>query len=61
MQLIVRTGDVLNGKTIISLSFLPPNNQLGSQSRNFVPTSGDFVFLATFSDRSTPICNVVFP
>ena len=65
LQLIVRTGDVLpvNGvnKTITSVSLLPSLPQLANQSRSFAPQNGDLVYLATFSDGSTAIYNVVFP
>jgi len=65
LQLIVRTGDVLpvNGvnKTITKLSFLPSLPQLANQSRSFAPQNGDLAYLATFSDGSTAIYNVVFP
>ena len=61
LQLVVRTGDVLNGKIVTALSFLPASTVLDNQSRNFVQSTGDLVYLATFSDKSTAIFNVVFP
>jgi hypothetical protein len=61
LQLIARTGDVLNGKTVTALSFLPTPATVSGNSRSFSATTGDLVYLATFSDKSTAIFNVVFP
>ncbi len=61
LQLIVRTGQELNGKTISSLSFLPLETIVNGQSRNFSLLSGDLVYGATFTDSSQAILNVVFP
>ncbi len=65
LQLIVRTGDILdvNGvnKTVTGLSFLPAMSVVNGQSRSFAQGNGDLVYLATFSDKSTAIFNVVFP
>lgn len=61
LRLIVRTGDVLNGKTIASLTFLPAETLVNGQARSFAPSTGDLVYNATFSDRSQAIFNVVFP
>jgi hypothetical protein len=61
LQLIVRTGDIVNGKTITGLAFLPSPAYVVGQSRSFAPANGDLVYLATFSDKSTAILNVVFP
>ena len=60
LQLIARTGDVVNGKTITGLAFLPAETTVNGQSRSFDQTNGDIVYLATFSDKSTAILNVVF-
>jgi hypothetical protein len=61
LQLIVRTGDTLDGKTLTTLSFLPTPAVVSGQSRSYSQERGDLVFLATFSDKSTAIYNVVFP
>ncbi len=65
VQLIVRTGDVLNGKTITALAFLPAetttNALVVGQGRSFSPSTGDLVYNAAFSDKSQAIFNVVFP
>ena len=65
LQLIVRTGDILpvNGvnKTVTALTFLPTAAVTEGQSRNFSPQNGDLAYLATFSDKTTAIFNVVFP
>jgi hypothetical protein len=60
LQLIVRTGDILLGKTITSLSFLPNETVVNGQTRSFSPSTGDLVYNATFSDRSQAVFNVVF-
>jgi hypothetical protein len=69
LQLIVRTGDILNvgtsnapnNKTVTGLAFLPAPKYVNGQSRSFAEASGDLVYLATFSDKSTAILKVVFP
>jgi hypothetical protein len=58
--LIVRTGDILNGKTITALSFLPAETFVNGQTRSFSPSTGDLIYNATFSDKSHAIFNVVF-
>jgi uncharacterized repeat protein (TIGR03803 family) len=64
LQLIVRTGDVLNNKTVTALSFLPPE-PLSPQTRSFDPATASLVFSATLTDptniKSTAIFNVTFP
>ena len=60
-QLLARTGTVLNGKKVVSLSFLTPESNGGSQSRNFAPSNGSLAYRATFSDGSTGIYLVHFP
>lgn len=60
LQLIVRTGDILGGKTVTGLAFLPSVAVVGGQTRSFAQSNGDLVYLATFSDKSTAIFNVVF-
>jgi len=57
----VRTGDILNGKTVTGLAFLPALTTVNGQTRSFDQATGNLVFLATFSDSSTAIFNVVFP
>jgi hypothetical protein len=61
LQLIARTGDLLGGKTITELSFLPALSYVNGQSRSFAQETGDLAYLATFSDKSTAIISVVFP
>jgi len=65
LQLIVRTGDILpvNGvnKTVTALTFLPTSTVTDGQSRNFAQRNGDLAYIATFSDKTTAIFNVVFP
>jgi len=61
LQLIVREGDVLGGKTITSLSFLPVLPYVTGQSRNINQATGDLVYKATFSDKTSGIFEVVFP
>ena len=61
LQLIVRTGDILDGKVITALSFLPGPLYVNGNSRSFTQGTGDLVYLATFSDKSTAIFNVQFP
>jgi hypothetical protein len=61
LQLIVRTGDVIGGKTITALTFLPAETLVNGQARSFSPSTGDLVYNATFSDKSQAIFNVVFP
>jgi YD repeat-containing protein len=69
LQLIVRTGDILNvgtsavpnNKIVTALSFLPALSYVNGQGRSFAQSNGDLVYLATFSDKSTAILNVVFP
>ncbi len=64
LQLIVRTGDVLNGKTVSTLAFLPAepagNGSASGQGRSVAPTTGDLIYNATFTDKSQAIFNVVF-
>ncbi len=64
LQLIVRTGDILpvNGvnKTVTALTFLPTSTVTDGQSRGFAQEDGDLVYLATFSDKTTAIFNVVW-
>jgi hypothetical protein len=61
LQSIVRTGDLLEGKTVTGLSFLPSPVYVTGQDRSFSTATGDLVYVATFSDKSTAIFNVVFP
>ena len=60
LQLVVRTGDIVNNKTVTGIAFLPAETIVNSQSRSFAQANGDLVYLATFSDKSTAIINVVF-
>ncbi len=57
----MRTGDLLDGKAITSLNFLPSVTYVGGQERSFVQSTGDLIYIATLSDKSTVIYNVVFP
>jgi hypothetical protein len=59
--LIVRTGDVLDGKTVAAVAFLSPETTVNGQSRSFSQSTGDLVCTATFSDKTQAIFNVVFP
>ncbi len=61
LQLIVRTGDILQGKVVTALFFLPSSLTAGGQTRSFTAERGDLVFRATFMDKTTAIYNVVFP
>jgi len=61
LQLIVRKGDVRNGQIISSLSFLPILSHVGGQSRNFTQGTGDLVYEATFTDKTSAIFEVTFP
>ena len=61
LQLIVREGDILDGKTITGLSFLPKLSYAGGQSRNFAPATGDLLYEAMFSNRTSGIFEVIFP
>lgn len=60
LQLIVRTGNVFNGKTITALTFLPTLTTTGGQSSSVTQETGDIIYLATFSDKSQAIFKVVF-
>ena len=60
LQLVVRTGDVINGKTVTGLSFLPAMSFVGGQSRSFSQANGNLVYIATFSDGSSAIMTVSF-
>jgi hypothetical protein len=60
LQLIVRKGQVFNGKTITGLSFLPILAHVGGQTRNFNQSTGDLVYEATFSDKTSAIVEVQF-
>ena len=61
LQLIVRTGDVLDGKTVTGLAFLPAVATVTGQSRSFSSDGGSIAYLVTFSDRTTGIFSVTFP
>jgi hypothetical protein len=61
LDLIVRTGDVLNGKTVSKLAFLPAVTTVSGQSRSFSRDSGNLAYLATFTDGTTALYSVVFP
>jgi hypothetical protein len=62
LQLIVRTGDIFNGKTITGLSFLPvETGVVYAQTRSFDPYTADLCYLATFNDNSQAIFQVAFP
>jgi phospholipase/lecithinase/hemolysin len=55
LQLIVRTGDSLDGRTVTALSFLTAETVVDGQDRS------DPIVLATFSDLSQATFNVQFP
>jgi hypothetical protein len=48
LQLIVRSGDVINDRTIMALTFLPAETFVNGQGRSFDPSSGDLVYNAIF-------------
>ncbi len=52
---------MVNGETVTGLAFLPAETVVNGQSRSFAQGDGDLVYLATFSDKSQAIFNVVFP
>jgi hypothetical protein len=58
LQLLVRTGDVIGGKTITKLAFLPALNYVSGQNRSFDQTDGEIAYLATFSDNTTEIFEI---
>jgi hypothetical protein len=60
VQLVARTGDIIGGKTVTGLSFLPALTDVTGNSRSF-NASGDLVYIATFSDGSTAVIEVIFP
>ena len=60
LQLIVRTGAIVGGQEIKTLSFLPILLHLGGQSRNFTQGTGDVAYLVTFSDKTSAIYVVSF-
>jgi hypothetical protein len=61
LQLIVRTGQTLNGKTVAALSFLPSVATVSGQSRNVALGTGNLAYLVTFSDGTTAIFTVTLP
>ena len=64
LQLIVQEGDIINGKTIAGVQFVPGNNLLSQQgfgqTRGFSQVTGNITYLAVFTDRTTGIFNVTF-
>ncbi|MGA3171493.1 MAG: choice-of-anchor tandem repeat NxxGxxAF-containing protein [Chthoniobacteraceae bacterium] len=60
LRLIVRKGDIVNGKTISSLSFLPIIAHVSGQTRNFGQGTGNLIYQATFSDKTSAISAVIF-
>ncbi len=61
LQLIVRTGQTLNGKTVAALSFLPSVATVSGQSRNVALGTGNLAYFVTFSDGTTAIFTVTLP
>ena len=61
LQLILRTGDALGGKTVQGISFLSPVVMEAGQTRSFSQSTGDILYKAAFSDGSWGIYKVVFP
>jgi hypothetical protein len=61
LQLIVRTGDALDGKSVTNLAFPPGLTAANGPARRSNQEHADLAFLATFSDKSTAILSVVFP
>jgi hypothetical protein len=60
LQLIVREGATIGGKTIETLSFLPVLAHIGGQSRNLAQATGDIAYQVTFTDKTSAIYVVTF-
>jgi hypothetical protein len=63
LQLIVRTGDTLNGKTVSNLAFLPTVATVTGQSRSFAldgENNSYITFVADFTDGTSGIFTVSF-
>jgi hypothetical protein len=64
LQLIVQTSDVIDGKTVQSIGFVPGEDllsqQADGQTRGFSQVSGDITYLVTFTDKTTAIFTVSF-
>ena len=69
LQLVARTGDVLNiastgtpvYKLVTGLTVLSSPAYVSGNTRSVAQSNGDLVYLATFSDKTQAIFNVVFP
>jgi dipeptidyl aminopeptidase/acylaminoacyl peptidase len=55
LDLLVHTGEMLNGKTVTALNFLSTIAPASGQSRGFSADSGAVTFIATFSDHTTAV------
>ncbi len=60
LQLVVRTGQTVNGKVITGLRFLPTLTQVQGQTRNFSQATGNLIYEAIFSDKTRGIFSVTF-
>jgi len=58
LALQLRTGQVVGGKTISTLTYLSLQTLVGGQTRNFASNSGDLVLGATFTNKTTGIVEV---
>jgi hypothetical protein len=64
LQLIVQTGNIIDGKTIDGISFVFGNDLLSQQTfgqtRGFSQVTGNISYLVTFTDKTTGIYTVSF-
>jgi cyclophilin family peptidyl-prolyl cis-trans isomerase len=59
LALLLRTGDIVGGKTIAGLTLASAQGLVGGQTRNFASNSGHLAALATFVDKTTGIVTVL--
>ncbi len=60
-ELIVRTGQSVNGQTVKTLTFLPVLKTIGGESRNISQSTGNLLYQATFTNKTSSIYTVIFP
>jgi hypothetical protein len=58
LQLLLKTGDTINGNTITALSVLPTVSFVNGQTRSFAPSTGQIVCLATLGRAGTGILEI---
>ena len=58
LALVLQLGQVVDGKTITKITFLPTESYVNGQTRSFNGT-GDFICGATFSDATTGLIKVI--